>query len=197
MTAAPFLSLPAAPSQSVASATGTAPAPAERVVWSYDFEDGQIPRILTTGALVAGPPREGSHFCAIGGLSPWALDRNVVALTGPSDGLLSYNRNRVLSFDYWIGVEANHLLVQTKNRDRGQNYAVDVRNIVRGAWGRMVLRLADFQPRQFDDRAMEEGDILLDILIVGGTLAVAPLYIDNVAVIEYPGGTMPPSTGRP
>jgi len=152
-------------------------------VLHLDFEDGAVPEILTTGGVVTGPARAGNKFCAIGGVSPWTLRANVVALTGGPQGLLAYDGQRSLRFRYWVGADAQRIVVQTKNLRQQQNFNAAIAPLVHEEWAGAPLPLGALEP--FDQRRpMEAGDPLFDILIMAGALGGSALYLDDIQIIE-------------
>lgn len=152
-------------------------------ILGLDFEDGEVPDLLTTGGVVAGPAREGNQYCAIGGVSPWTLQANVVALTGGPQGLLGYHANRSLRFRYWVGADATRIVVQAKNLLQDQNFNAAIAPLVHGEWGWASLPFTALEP--FDQRRqMRNGDALVDILIMAGTMGRSPFYIDDIEIVE-------------
>lgn len=152
-------------------------------ILSLDFENGAVPDVLTTGGVVAGPPRQDNQFCAIGGVSPWTFKTNVVALTGGPQGLLGYHRNRSLRFRYWVGPEATRIVVQMKNLLQNQNHNAAIAPLVHGEWAWAKLPFTALEP--FDQRRqMQDGDALIDILIMAGTIGRSPFYVDDIEIVE-------------
>jgi hypothetical protein len=152
-------------------------------ILNLDFEDGVLPEVLSTGGVVSGPPRTGNRFCAIGGVSPWTLRVNVIALTGGPQGLLTYDDRRVLRFRYWVGAEAKRIVVQTKNLRLAQNFNAAIAPLVHGEWTWATLPLSALEP--FEPRLpMQKGDPLYDILIMAGTLGGGAFYLDDIAIVS-------------
>ncbi len=167
--------------QAPADPTGSTGPPT--TILNLDFEDGALPEILSTGAVVSGPPRAGNRFCAIGGVSPWTLRVNVIALTGGPQGLLTYDDTRSLRFRYWVGAETQRIVVQAKNLRLQQNFNAAIAPQVHGEWAWATLLLSALEPFE-PRRPMQIGDPIYDILIMAGTLGGDAFYLDDIAIIE-------------
>lgn len=141
--------------------------------------------MLVSGAVVTGPPRDGSRFCVLAGVNEWSLRTNTIMLKGGPNGVFRYDHRRVIRFAYWIGPGVRQIIVQARNGDRNLNYNVGIEPRVRGAWAQAVIPLSSFEP--FDTvTPMRDGDILVDLFIVGGALGGAPLYVDDIQVVDAP-----------
>ncbi len=174
------LPVPAAPA---------APEPAATVVFSYDFEDGESPKAIKQGALVTGPCRPGSRFCAIGTLDPYDWTGLVVAAVG-SPNVAYFSPGMVLSFDYWAGADVKELRVQSWNSDQYQNHNLEVPNATPEAWSHAEVRLGDAA----GDKKLpwQPGDRIQNIRVHGGRTGGKPFYVDNIRLVDRPqtsGGT--------
>lgn len=156
-----------------------------RTVLSLDFEDGDVPPLLVSGAVVPGPAREGNRFCVLAGVNEWALRTNTIMLEARANGVFRYDRRHVLRFAYWMGPGTAQISVQIRNGDRNLNYNFGFQPRVYGSWAQAVIPLSSFAP--FDKvTAMQDGDMLVDLFIVGGPLGGAPLFVDDIQVTTTP-----------
>ncbi len=74
-------------------------------------------------------------------------------------------------------------MVQAKNLEQRQNHNTAVEPLVGGAWTEATVRLAKLWP--FDSRRHnEDGDRILDLLFIGGTIGTHVLYVDDVEIVE-------------
>ncbi len=157
----------------------------EQTVFFLDFEDGEAPPFLISGAVVPGPPREGSRFCVLAGVNEWALRTNTIMLKAAANAVFTYDRRRILRFAYWIGPGASQITVQTRNGDRHLNYNFTFQPRVRGAWAQAVIPFSSLDP--FDKATpMQDGDTLTDLFIVGGPIGATPLFVDDIQLVDPP-----------
>jgi hypothetical protein len=183
---------------------GTSPGNVQ-TIFSYDFEDDTPPPELFEGALVSGPFRENNRGCAQGQISEHAPTSNMVTLRrwdsgaqspGPF-GLATFNEKRVLVFDYYLAPGSRQMNVQLFGRgDMRQNHARMLEEVVTGVWTRATVRLVDLIPVLNKDKPLKDGDALLTVVIVGGRMGISPLYVDNVRLLEYTDGDLPPTSAR-
>jgi hypothetical protein len=166
-------------------------APSARTVLSFDFEDGALPEHFVGGHAVPGPPRAGNRYCLIGSVDSYLVTATSITVER-TKGLMSYNSRFVLSFDYWVGADAEELMVQVWAPELGQNFFIDSGDFVRESWGRAELRLSDFKPRVDPARPLRDGERLANIKIFGGRTAGKPLYVDNLRLVEHTAETIPP-----
>jgi hypothetical protein len=188
----PSIAAPSAALDTDARAHRPAPEPGDGAVTvlSFDFEDGQLPPELLAGDVGSYSCAGGSRFCALGGISLLNPREQEVQLDRPT--LMHHRRTLVVAFDYHVGADTPELTVQIRDRDKGQNYRLYLHDLRRGAWASAEARLADFVGNVRQDEPMDEGDRLGSLIIMGGAAGGGPLYVDNVRVLDYPPGRLPP-----
>jgi hypothetical protein len=170
-----------------------------RELWRYDFEDGESPSELESGAVTGAPARAGNRFAAVGGISRWAPRTNLVLLELWRPGrTLRWDPRLVLRFDYWAAPDTRRLLVQLFNESRGQNIHHIFNAPITGRWARATVRLADLAPNNASDRVPQPGDGLINLVILGGRIAGGGLFVDDLRALEIPeGDALPPSELQP
>jgi hypothetical protein len=152
------------------------------VVFSFDFEDGLIPPAIKQGAIVTGPCRPGSRYCAIGMMDPYDWRSFVVAAV--AHAVAYYSENLVLSFDYWAGADERRVWVQAWNVDKRQNHHFYLANTTPETWTHVEVRLADAAGER--RRPWQPGDQIQNIRIHGGKTGGRPFYVDNIRLIDRP-----------
>jgi anti-sigma factor RsiW len=154
-----------------------------KVVFHYDFEDGQQPARFRQGAVMTGPCRPGSRYCAIGMLDPYDWTQFAVALIG-APALAHYSEDLVLSFDYWAGKESPQILVQLWNPDRGQNFYASLPNKEPETWSHAEIRLEE----ALGERQLPwvPGDVINNIRILAGRAGAHPFYVDDLRLVLRP-----------
>lgn len=162
------------------------------VLLSFDFEDALLPPAWSEGDVVIGPPRDGSRYCLGGTAFQNAPHDNSVKIEDAlGQGVTLYSPELVLRFDYWVGPEAERLVVQVRHVEQRQNYNAILPRITTGRWAQATLRLSDLKPIKRKNQSMKPGDHLSAILIVGGRRAETPLFIDNVHIVQFPLDKLP------
>jgi ferric-dicitrate binding protein FerR (iron transport regulator) len=142
----------------------------------YDFEDGRLPQLWTSGRVVNfGPARGLNRFCLEGapGLN--------ADLSRVDKRVWTYRSNLKLRFRYWTtGAEAVWIqLFSDRVRD---NLRIELKNIVAGKWETVELPLADCY-RLSDGSHAQDGDRFswFNINVSGTT---GPLYFDDIELVE-------------
>jgi hypothetical protein len=149
----------------------------------FDFEDGLLPPGFNHGYITSPPPGNDSKHCLIGSLAVKGRGMNAVSFESADPLLLVYSDTIVVSFDYWLAPGVRKALtVQLWNADKKQNYFVTLRDVPTGRWNRAVMRLADLKPMVDRTRPIEEGDRMIDIVVIAGDAAGQPLYLDNLTI---------------
>lgn len=171
------------------------------VIFDIDFENGEsLPGTKINSAVVFEdcPPRGSSRNCLLGGMSPDALKHNVVmieAVDGAASPLGSFDRRRVLQFDYFLGPHApRRVVVQMKDRDQRQNHNVVLTDAIAGRWARAMVRIQDLRPILYRDRPIDDGDVVHDFSIIGGAFGRDTLFVDNIRFFENEGVPVARST---
>jgi len=161
----------------------------------FDFENGATPAALRSGAVVPGPPRPGNGFVAIGGLSEWEPQANIIQIEfSDIDRRLHFSDRIVVTFDVWAGGEVGRLTVQSYNEARRHNFHLGFSQIARGRWLHVTVRLADLVANDPSKVVAIPGDVLNNFLIIGGRLPGGGLYVDNIRVVEFrQGAALPPT----
>ena len=142
----------------------------------YDFEDGRLPQLWTSGRVVNfGPARGLNRFCLEGapGLN--------ADLSRVDKRVWTYRPTLKLRFRYWTtGVESVWIQLFS---DRAQdNLRIELKNIAAGKWETVELPLADFY-RLADGSHAQDGDRFswFNINVSGTT---GPLYFDDIELVE-------------
>lgn len=142
----------------------------------YDFEDGRLPQLWTSGRVVAfGPARGLNRYCVEGapGLN--------ADLSRVDKRVWAYKSNLKLRFRYWTsGVES--VWIQLFSDRVQDNLRIELKNIVAGKWETVELSLADFY-RLSDGSHAQDGDRFswFNINVSGTT---GPLYFDDIELVE-------------
>jgi hypothetical protein len=172
------------------------PAPEPRTIFSYDFEDGQVPAGLDTAAVAPGPERGNNRFVAVGGLSRIEPNQNLIKIDPDRDGHpYAVGPGSVLGFDYFAGADTGGFVVQLFNKTQRRNFSVRMRPVPRTQWAHMTLRLSDLIGSIPPLTPPDPGDRMGAITIVGGKFPGGGLFVDNLRLLEYPAGVTPPLTG--
>jgi ferric-dicitrate binding protein FerR (iron transport regulator) len=178
-----------------AAAKPEAPEPA--VVFSFDFEDGALPRRFPQGHVVSEGCPPGSSHCVLGTLeaksSPNApIFDSAIGVEGYKPPLFHYAPGMVLEFDYWAGVAVREIFVRAYDIDGVDNHKL-YRGLRRtGTWAHARIRLRDLQPSDAkNQRRLIEGDAIGNLYVLA---AGQPLYVDNLRLLEYAPDQLPEST---
>jgi hypothetical protein len=153
----------------------------DRDILNFDFEDGVLPAVFEQGHVIHAPPTATSVYVVQGTFNAWAPGVSSV-LVNNRQGLFTYHGAIVLRFKYFLATEANGLRVQIFDVDQRQNYQWNHPNPARGEWASVSVSLATFYPVKDRSRALESGDRLQNINIMGGPIHTAPLLIDDIAL---------------
>jgi hypothetical protein len=167
----------------------------EVTVFSYDFEDGVRPAPLAVdhndhslGQVLPAPPGSPSRYAVVGEVSRHGPFSHiwVVQLSGGRGGksLFSFSHQLFLEFDYWVGPEAKSIAIQIRNEDQKQNYSHLVRCAVHGAWGHATVALTNFRGNVQKDRQAVDGDRILALNMLAGSIGGKPFYVDNLRLFE-------------
>jgi len=142
----------------------------------YDFEDGRLPQLWTSGRVVTfGPARGLNRYCVEGapGLN--------ADLSRVDKRVWTYRSNLKLRFRYWTtGVESIWIQLFC---DRVQdNLRIELKHIAVNKWETVELPLADFY-RLADGSHAQDGDRFswFNINVSGTT---GPLYFDDIELVE-------------
>lgn len=156
-------------------------APVERNVLSFDFEDGALPAVFEQGHVVAAPPGATSVYVIQGTFNAWAPGVSTI-FANKGGGLFTYHGELILRFKYFLSAAATGLRVQIFDIDQGQNYQWKHPNPVRDAWDSVAIPLSAFYPVKDRSRALEPGDRLQNIFVMGGPIHAAPLLLDDIVL---------------
>jgi hypothetical protein len=142
----------------------------------YDFEDGRLPSIWTSGRVVNfGPARGLNRFCVEGVPGLHAdlsrVDRRV----------WTYRPTLKLRFRYWTS-GAESVWIQLFSDRVQDNLRIELKHIVSNKWETVELPLADFF-RLSDGTHAQEGDRFswFNINVSGAT---GPMYYDDIELVE-------------
>ncbi len=171
---------------------GVAPSVVATTVADFNVVGDTLPSTFSQGQLVTEGCPGGRPSCVLGTLR--IGDRaaiSTVSIESFKPPLFRAAAAMAITFDYWMGTDANSLMLQTWDDDRGQNYRLELSDVIRGRWARAEFRLPDLRAVVDDARLVEDGDRFLNILVFGGRIGGQPFYIDNLRVLDYPPGTEP------
>jgi hypothetical protein len=167
-----------------------APDPAPEVVLRYDFES-ELPDgfdVLIEGHRVTEPCGE-SRGCALGTISPYGGRSYMVAVERMPQ-LFRTAPGQVISFDFWVGADAQSLTVMTWSPERRQNYSITFDSFVPERWTHAEVQVADLVGKRGKDH-LTDGARISNILVIAGRTGGKPLYVDNLAVTIYPSDAPP------
>jgi hypothetical protein len=160
-------------------AAGTSPAvkalPKEEVLLALAFEDGKKPALVASGVVERGP---GNRLCLMGEGEPGAGTTRVV-FSDAERGLLSFQGDEVLSFDYWVDPQAGSVNFHFWNSTQGRTNEGEVPKLVMGKWAHATFRLADLVG---PGGRMKEGDRLGNLYLQGTGGPGRKFYVDNVVI---------------
>jgi ferric-dicitrate binding protein FerR (iron transport regulator) len=142
----------------------------------YDFENGRLPAIWTSGRVVdSGPARGLNRFCVEGVPSLHA------DLSRVDRRLWIYRPNLKLRFRYWTS-GAESVWIQIFSDRVQDNLRIELKHIVANKWETVELPLADFY-RLADSSHAQEGDRFswFNINVSG---AKGPMYYDDIELVE-------------
>jgi ferric-dicitrate binding protein FerR (iron transport regulator) len=148
------------------------------VLWSFDFEDGILPAVWTSGKVEAGPARTGNQFCLVGDTSlPWI---KVQLSAKPDENLWVHENGIELNFDYWVddGVETLDFYVwnTTQNGSFGFFFLSELQ---RRTWTHATVSIDGW--RTEDHRLLKPGDKISELSIQPGQEG-GLIYVDNVRI---------------
>lgn len=148
--------------------------PREEVLVAIDFEDGRKPGLVSTGVVERGP---GGRICLAGDAEGGGTSK--VMIGDGANGLLNFQGDEVLSFDYWIDPQAAEVNLSFWDRTSKTNQVGVVPKMVVGKWARATLKLSDLgEPGS----RMKEGDWIVNLYIQGTGGAPRRFFIDNVLI---------------
>jgi ferric-dicitrate binding protein FerR (iron transport regulator) len=144
----------------------------------YDFEDGRLPQLWTSGRVVNfGPARGLNRYCLEGapGLN--------ADLSRVDKRVWTYRSNLKLRFRYWT-TGAESVWIQLFSDRVQDNLRIELKHIAANKWETVELPLADFY-RLADGSHAQDGDRFswFNINVSGST---APLYFDDIELVESP-----------
>lgn len=148
----------------------------EAVRFRYDFEDGRLPRLWTSGRVVNFAPARGLNRFCIEGAPGLNAD-----LSRVDKRVWTYRSNLKLRFRYWT-TGAESLWIQLFSDRVQDNLRIELKHIVANKWETVELPLADFY-RLSDGSHAQDGDRFswFNINVSGTT---APLYFDDLELVE-------------
>jgi ferric-dicitrate binding protein FerR (iron transport regulator) len=157
--------------------------PRERVIWSFDLEDGLRPAALLEGKVAPGPPRPGNRFSLES--SDYVAREWGPAINLKLDETLQADPANVrLRFRYFAA--GGRMTVQFFDETVGDNFGVVIGELVQGRWAWVDVPLSFFA-RWTDRSRLRKGDRLVFLqlhVIVRGNPAV---YWDDVELVEILG----------
>jgi hypothetical protein len=165
------------------AATAGAGARESVVLFSFDFEDGELPADFIDGHVVASPCPAGSRQCLQGTISPYLGRVHTVTVERVNPPLLVYAPGQVLSFDYWVGGDARKIIVQGWSKVRRQNYGAELGDLVREGWGRAELPVSELVGYR-DGERLQPGQPVSNIVIKAGKVGGKPFYVDNLRLVQ-------------
>jgi ferric-dicitrate binding protein FerR (iron transport regulator) len=146
-------------------------APREEVVYALDFEDGKLPPGDFTGTVQRGPQ---NRLCLAGSDSGGTCK----VFIGPPAGILHFEGDEVLSFDYWVDGSAEQVNLNLWNRTAKLTHDAVVPKHVLSKWARATFRLADMGAA---GARLKEGDLVANLYVQGtGGPPTRRFYIDNI-----------------
>ncbi|MBI3857443.1 MAG: FecR domain-containing protein, partial [Planctomycetes bacterium] len=142
----------------------------------YDFEDGRLPLLWTSGRVVSfGPARGLNRFCLEGAPGLTA------DLSRVDKRVWTFRSTLKLRFRYWTS-GAESVWIQLFCDRVQDNFRVEMKNIGVGKWETVEIPLPDFF-RLSDGTHPQEGDRFswFNINVSG---AAGPLYFDDIELVE-------------
>lgn len=161
--------------------------PVRRTLYQWDVEDSDDPKNLWHGQVVDGPFHEGSNKAILGAfsLSPWAGLEYTVGFHDTQNALMfPYVETFGIGFDYWVGKGESNITVQVRNRTQKCSYAIKLPIKVTEEWVSVTVRMSELHPVIKRCIHSDPGDAMNDLLIMGGRLGGAPIYVDNVVMFD-------------
>ncbi len=171
----PILTAPSAPRE-----------PANKLVFAFNFEDGDRPAQAVTGEITPCPPRAGNEYCLTGVVEGKWLQLGFSHNTT----LFRYSKTLMVSFDYWIGKQAR-FAIQISADVAGTQY-IWVHHPTPGVWTHFEAPLKDAAPINPDGtlqdggKVMEDGDKISGLVFNTHYAKAEEFHIDNVTVSEMP-----------
>jgi hypothetical protein len=152
--------------------------PAERareVLLRYDFEDGRLPALCTTGKLVPGPQSPGSRFC---------VESDPTVFLQKEGGLFTYTEDLVLVLDLWLEPPLATVDFHFWNETQHASFGFGGLRVPPRQWGRgQVVRLSDFH---YGSSSLKPGDRISNFSIKRGE-AGGRMYVDNLEFVREGG----------
>jgi hypothetical protein len=149
--------------------------PKEETLLAFAFEDGKKPAQVASGSVERGP---GNRVCLLAEGEPGAGTTRIVFSDGDR-GLLTFQGDEVLSFDYWVDPQAGSVNFHFWNSTQGRTQEGEVAKLVLGKWAHAAFRLADLvEPAG----RMKAGDRLSNLYLQGTGSPPRRFYVDNVVV---------------
>ncbi len=157
--------------------------PRERVIWSFDLEDGLRPAALLEGAVAPGPPRPGNRFCLES--SDYIAKEWGPAINLKLDETLQADPANVrLRFRYFAA--GGKMTVQFFSERVGDNFAVVIGDLIPGRWAWVDVPLSAFA--SWADRSrLRKGDRLAFLGMHVAVRGNATVYWDDLEIVELMG----------
>jgi RNA polymerase sigma-70 factor (ECF subfamily) len=150
-----------------------------------DFEDGLGSDLVSEGAVVEGPSREGNKFCAIGSIA--ARQYRIKLRWKERRDVFEYSPTAVLDFDYWLGGQGETAspwgdAVYVQLNTLGRYYIFRTPPPPRKAWAHATLPLGDYySPKGLP---IPRGTGIRDITFESGYALGQPFYVDNIRITD-------------
>jgi len=145
----------------------------------YDFEDGRLPAIWTSGRVVnSGPARGLNRFCIEGISTGLHAD-----LSRVDKRVWIYRPTLKLRFRYYT-TGAESVWIQLFSDRVQDNMRIELKHIAAGKWETVELPIAEFY-RLSDATHPQDGDRFswFNINVSGST---GPMYFDDIELVESP-----------
>jgi RNA polymerase sigma factor (sigma-70 family) len=163
-----------------------APSPAATVqrdlLLRFDFEDGKLPGLCTSGKVVRGPERAGNRFCLEGAPDPG--HGHLVTLS-KDDGLATYSDDLCLVFDIFVDAQVATVDMNLWNRTRQLDHGIEPLSFPRERWVEgVVVPFAEFKHGSAR-MGLKPGDSIINLRIHAGQPG-GVIWIDNLEIVRSP-----------
>jgi hypothetical protein len=145
------------------------------VVWKLDLDGGNKPATVQQGGVEKAPDRP-DRFCVASLVNPNGVNHLYL---GDGNGICTFSGDEVLSFEYWVDANVNHIVFNVYNRTLQKNHVSAVPNPVQGKWTRQSVRIADLA-----EGPIRIGDLVAGIYMHASGGATRKFYVDNVQVLK-------------
>ena len=109
----------------------------------FDCESGTRPPETHLGVLAAGPPRPGSRWCLASEPNPDHPGNVMVWLMDYQDGLFAVGADAEVSWEYWVGDDAESLSLWLYDQEQQASYRITLTGIVHRRWTSVTVRLSE------------------------------------------------------